>query len=123
MLWETPGGVTVQWTAFGEGCTDLVGFFDLFEKRCPGVTAHVETISGCAKPFACLEPGFWRDYPEARAEDFAAFLAVAKRGRPLESFRPPAGADRAEAERRYQLGELERSIRHGRDVLGLGLRS
>ena len=28
-----------------------------------------------------------------------------------------------EAERRYQLAELERSIRHGRDVLGLGVRT
>jgi sugar phosphate isomerase/epimerase len=122
MLWETPAGVTAQWTAMGEGCTDLAGFFDLFEKRCPGVTTHVETISGFAKPFPCFERPFWRAYPDARAEDFASFMALAKRGRPLEPFRPPEGAARAEAERRYQLGELERSIRHCRDVLGLGLR-
>jgi sugar phosphate isomerase/epimerase len=123
MLWETPEGVTAQWTALGEGCTDLPAFFDLFEKRCPGVTVHVETISGFAKPFACWSREFWRAYPEARAEDFAGFLALAKRGRPLAPFRPPEGAARAEAERRYQLGELERSIRHARDVLGLGVRT
>lgn len=122
MLWETPGGVTAQWTAMGEGCTDLAAFFDLFEKRCPGVTVHVETISGFAKPFPCFERRFWQAYPDARAEDFAAFLALAKRGRPLEPFRTPEDRDKAEAERRYQLGELERSIRHCRDVLGLGLR-
>ncbi|MFM8290270.1 MAG: sugar phosphate isomerase/epimerase family protein [Planctomycetia bacterium] len=122
MLWETPAGVTAQWTAMGEGCTDLSGFFDLFEKRCPGVTAHVETISGFAKSFPCFEREFWRAYPDARAEDFARFMALAKRGRPLEPFRPPEGAARADAERRYQLGELERSLRHCRDVLGLGLR-
>ena len=122
MLWETPGGVTAQWTAMGEGCTDLDGFFDLFEKRCPGVTVHIETISGFAKPFACFDRGFWRAYPDARAEDFAGFLALAKKGRPLEPYRPPAAGDKAAAERHYQLDELARSIRHCRDVLGLGLR-
>ncbi len=123
MLWETPGGVTAQWTAMGEGCTDLAGFFDLFEKRCPGVAVHVETISGFAKPFSCFERQFWRAYPDARAEDFAGFLALAKKGRPLEPFRPPEAGDKAEAERRYQRDELARSIRHCRDVLGLGLRA
>lgn len=23
MVWDSPRGVTVQWTALGEGCTDL----------------------------------------------------------------------------------------------------
>lgn len=122
MLWETPGGVTAQWTAMGEGCTDLGGFFDLFESRCPGVTVHIETISGFPKSFACFDREFWRAYPDARAEDFAGFLALAKRGRPLEPFRPPEAGDKAEATRRYQLDELARSIRHCREVLGLGLR-
>jgi len=122
MLWETPTGVTAQWTAMGEGCTDLAAFFEVLAKRCPGVAAHIETISGFAKPFPCFERGFWRAYPDARAEDFAGFLALAKRGRPLEPFRPAEAGDKAEAERRHQIGELERSIRHCRDVLGLGLR-
>jgi sugar phosphate isomerase/epimerase len=122
MLWETPGGVTAQWTAMGEGCTDLAAFFDLFEKRCPGVTVHIETISGFARPFACFERQLWRAYPDARAEDFAGFLALARQGRPIDPYRPPAAGDRAAAERRYQLDELARSIRHCRDVLGLGRR-
>jgi sugar phosphate isomerase/epimerase len=122
MLWETPEGVTAQWTAMGEGCTDLPAFFDLFEKRCPGVTVHIETISGFAKPFACWSREFWRAYPDARAAEFAGFLVLARQGRPIDPYRPPAAGDAAEAERRYQLDELARSIRHCRDVLGLGLR-
>jgi hypothetical protein len=122
MLWETPGGVTAQWTALGEGCMDLGGFFDLFEQRCPGVTVHIETISGFARAFPCFDREFWRAYPDARAEDFAGLLALAKQGRPLEPYRPPAAGDKAATERRYQLDELARSIRHCRDVLGLGLR-
>ena len=58
-----------------------------------------------------------------RAAELAAFLALAKKGRPLEPFQPPPGVARAEAEQRYQVAELERSIRHCRDVLGLGLRA
>lgn len=122
MLWETPEGVTVQWTAMGEGCTDLVGLCEILEKRCPGVAVHVETISGFARPFACFDRDFWRAYPEARAEDFAGFLALARRGRPIASFQPPDGAGRDAAERDYQLAELRRSIRHCRAALGLGLR-
>jgi sugar phosphate isomerase/epimerase len=123
MLWETPEGITGQWTAMGEGCTDLVALCDLLEKRCPGVAVHVETISGFAKPFAIYDPAFWRAYPDARAEDFAGFLALARRGRAIEPYRPPAAGDKAEAAGRYQRDELARSIRHCRDVLGLGLRA
>jgi sugar phosphate isomerase/epimerase len=135
MVWETPeagetaagdgkpGGVTCQWTAMGEGCTDLVAFFDLFEKACPGVAVHIETISGFPRTFPIYEREFWKLFPDGRAEDLAAFLAVAKRGRPLAPFTPPAGAAKAAAEREYQLGELARSIAFCRDELGLGLRS
>ena len=122
MAWETSGGVTCQWTAMGEGCTDLVAFFDLFEKACPGVAVHIETISGFARPFPLYDRGFWQLFPDGRSEDLAAFLALAKRGRPIEPFKPPPGEARAAAEREYQLGELARSITFCRDVLGLGLR-
>ncbi len=128
MIWQTPaeaaspGGVVCQWTAMGEGCTDLVAFFDLFEKACPGVAVHIETISGFPRSFPIEDRGFWRLFPEARAEDLAAFLALAGKGRPLPRFTPPADSDRAAAERDYQLAELARSIDYCRDVLGLGLR-
>jgi hypothetical protein len=87
------------------------------------VAVHVETISGFAKPFAIYDPAFWRAYPDARAEDFAGFLALARRGRAIEPYRPPAAGDKAEAAGRHQRDELARSIRHCRDVLGLGLRA
>jgi sugar phosphate isomerase/epimerase len=125
MVWETPaaGGVTCQWTAMGEGCTNLVAFFDLFETACPGVAVHIETISGFPRTFPLEERGFWKLFPDARAEDLAAFLALAKRGRSLEPFTPPAGEARGAAERDYQLAELARSITYCRDVLGLGLKT
>jgi len=122
MLWESPEGITAQWTAMGEGCTDLPAFFDLFARSCPGVTVHIETISGFARPFPIFKTDFWQGYPDARAADLAGLLALAKKGRRIEPFAPPAGDGKRRAEQGYQLAELERSIRHCRDVLGLGIR-
>jgi 3-oxoisoapionate decarboxylase len=122
MLWESADGLTAQWTAMGEGCTDLPAFFDLFEKACPGVTVHIETISGFPRSFPIYERDFWRGYPDARAADLAGLLALAKKGRRIQPFTPPAGDGRQQAEQEYQLGDVERSIRHCRDVLGLGVR-
>ncbi|NGO38271.1 sugar phosphate isomerase/epimerase [Limisphaera ngatamarikiensis] len=119
MVWEYERGAKVQWTAMGEGCLDLKTFFDRFAETCPEVPVHIETISGFAREFPYLEPEFWEAYPTARAADFAAFLALAKRGRPLPSRR----FANAEEERAYQRDELERSLRYCREVLGLGRRS
>lgn len=122
MIWRTPEGVAVQWTAMGEGCIDLTAFFDRFERSCPGVTVHIETISGFPRPFPIYDRGFWDSFPDGRADELAAFLALAEKGRAIEPFKPAAGADRVAAEQAHQLGELERSIRFCRDTLGLGLR-
>ena len=122
MVWETPGGVTTQWTAMGEGCTDLAAFFDLFERRCPGVTVHIETISGFPRTFPLADRDFWKAFPDARAADVAAFLALAKRGHEIPPFKPPASSAKLDAERTYQQAELARSIAFCRNTLGLGVR-
>lgn len=122
MVWNSPEGITTQWTAMGEGCTDLPAFFDLFERSCPGVAVHVETISGFARSFPIHERDFWRAYPDARAVDMAGLLALARKGRRIEPFKPPPGEGRRQAEEEFQLAELARSIRCCRDVLGLGIR-
>jgi len=96
MVRDTPaaegkaGGITCQWTAMGEGCTDLGAFFDLFERACPGVAVPIETISGFPRTFPIYQREFWKLFPDGRAEDLAAFLALAKRARPIEPFTPPA---------------------------------
>jgi sugar phosphate isomerase/epimerase len=65
MVWPSADGVTAQWTAMGEGCVDLPAFFDLLEKSCPGVTVHIETISGFPRELPIYRPGFWRRRPQA----------------------------------------------------------
>ncbi|MEN9575398.1 MAG: hypothetical protein RL514_3253 [Verrucomicrobiota bacterium] len=123
MVWESANGVTVQWTAMGEGCLDLPAFFDHFEKHCPGVTVHIETISGFAREFPIYKPDAWKIFPKARAADLARFLALAKKGKRIEPFKAPAGVDGNKAQQDYQLGEVERSIKYCKEVLGLGLRA
>ena len=121
-VWPSEKGVKVQWTAMGQGCLDLRAFFDVFEKRCPGVVVHVETISGFARELPYLEPDFWKAFPAMPAADLAAFEALARTGRAIDPFSPPDGDARKGAEQAYQLGDLDESIRYCRDVLGLGLR-
>lgn len=123
MVWETPEGAKVAWTAIGEGCTDAKALFAKLAELCPGVGVHAEIISGFNIDFPYLKPGFWEAWPKAKGADFARFLALAKAGREIPNFRPKDGQDRQQAEREYQKTELERSIRYCREVIGLGLKS
>lgn len=120
-VWQTPKGAAVAWTAMGEGQIDLKTFFDEFRKLCPGVTVHIETISGFNREFAYLTPEFWRAWPAMPAERFARFLAIARSGSERPTFQPPQGEARQKAEQEFQRGEIERSIKYCRDVLNLGL--
>jgi len=120
-VWETPNGAVVQWTAMGEGTVDLKMFFDRFEKLCPKAPVHIETISGFPRelPFLKPDPNFWKAWPKLRERDLMRFIALAKRGKPIP---PHRSANNAE-EQTYQRGEVERSIRYCKEVLGLGLKA
>jgi len=118
MIWEYEEGAKVQWTAIGEGCIDSQAFFEKLARLCPGMPVHVETISGFAVDFPYLQPRFWDVWPKARGAEFARFLALAKRGRPLTPHRSPNN----QAEQDYQKHELERSLRYCKETVGLGLK-
>jgi sugar phosphate isomerase/epimerase len=114
-VWETPKGCKVQWTAFGEGgCIDWRAYFDRYAQLCPGVPVNIETIGGFAVEFPYLDPGFWAAFPKKPAAEFARFLAVARRGRPIETYKNDADRQKL---------ELEKSVRFLREVIGLGARA
>jgi sugar phosphate isomerase/epimerase len=120
-VWESEKGVRVQWTAMGEGDTDLAAYFERFRELCPGVPVHIETISGFSRELAYLDPAFWKAWPAMPASSLARFLALAKRGHARDPYKPPADESaRASAEQEYQRGEIERSIRYCREKLSLG---
>jgi 3-oxoisoapionate decarboxylase len=119
-VWQSENGARVAWTAMGEGDIDLNAYFGRFRELCHGVTVHIETISGFNREFAYLQRDFWKAWPQLPAHALAPFLAIARRGRPRESWQPPPGEDRKQAEQAYQRGELERSLIYCRHTLGLG---
>ena len=123
MIWETPDGVKVQWTAMGDGCVDLNRYFDIFEKRCPGAPVHIETISGFAREFTIKKPDFWKLFPRSTEADRARIVALAKKGHAIESFKAAAGDQKTKSEQDYQREQIERSLRYCKKTLGLGLKS
>jgi 3-oxoisoapionate decarboxylase len=123
MLWESPEGAMVQWTAMGEGLVDWKVYMDRFAQLCPDAPVQLEIISGFARGFPYLKEDFWAPYQKVRAHEFARFVALAKKGKPIDPFRPPQGQERRQAEQDYQKAELERSVKYCKEVLGLGRKS
>ena len=121
-VWTSENGARVAWTAMGEGHIDLKTYFARFRELCPGVPVHIETISGFNREFAYLQPEFWKGWPDMPARSLARFEALARKGKPVPPWEPPAGQDRRAAEQAYQKGELERSLVYCRNELGLGRR-
>ncbi|MDB6116719.1 MAG: Xylose isomerase-like barrel [Verrucomicrobiaceae bacterium] len=111
MIWETPEGAMVQWTAIGEGLVDFAAYSKRFAQLAPGVPLMIETISGFARPFPFLKEEFWKPYSKAPAASFAGWLAMMKKGHAIDPFKAP----NKEAEVAYQKGELERSVKWLRD--------
>src|SRR3954454_19628749 len=99
----------------GEGLVDCKVYFEKFAALCPNTPVNLEIISGFPRPIPYLKSGFWREWPKARASDFAKFLAMAKRGKQLELHKSPD----PKAEQEYQKTELERSLRYCKESLGL----
>lgn len=121
MIWETEDGASVQWTAAGEGLIDWKKYAARWTELCPQVPIMIETISGFAKNFPYKKPEFWANY-DRRQEALAHFEALAKRGHAIPSFKAE-GPDKKLADQEYQKGELARSIKYLREVIGLGVRA
>jgi hypothetical protein len=71
-----------------------------------------------------LKPEFWSKFPKARANEFARFVALAKRGRKyLIPVGRPTGAASKELEQAQQKFDLEESLKFCKEKLRLGLKS
>jgi sugar phosphate isomerase/epimerase len=119
-VWESENGVTVAWTAMGEGNTDLKTFFKRYAELCPQAAVNIETISGFNREFKLHDEGFWKEWPKGKPEGYEKFLALAKTGTPRKPFQAPEGVDRKQAEQDFQRGDIERSIAYCKKELGLG---
>jgi 3-oxoisoapionate decarboxylase len=129
VVYEVPDGIAVQWVPLGEGTVDFKALVARANDILPAVHIYCKPITG--RPPVVL-PVYSRDFwtkwfPKARAQDFARFLALAKRGRPYE--KAQVAADTAElrepymdALKRQQLEHMQRSLDYCRKDLNLGAR-
>jgi sugar phosphate isomerase/epimerase len=122
-IWENEEGAVVQWTAVGEGVIDWPAYLAKWRELCPKVPIQIETISGFPRAFPYLKRDFWEPYRDARAEDFARFVALAKKGHALPPFKAPPGVDKKQADQDYQKAQITQSIKYCRETLGLGVRA
>ncbi len=122
MIWETPDGAAVQWTAAGEGLIDWKVYAARWGQLCPRVPIMIETISGAQRTFPYKTAEFWRYY-DKRPAALAHFEALAQRGKPLTPFKAPPGPEGKIATQEFQKAELARSISYLRDQIGLGLKT
>lgn len=122
MIWQTEDGASIAWTAAGEGLIDWKKWVARWSELCPTVPIQIETISGFSRNFPYRKEEFWQHY-EKRPEALAKFEALAKRGRAIPPFKAPDGADKKAAEQEFQKGELERSIKYLREVIGIGVKA
>ncbi|HEY3856575.1 MAG TPA: sugar phosphate isomerase/epimerase [Verrucomicrobiae bacterium] len=118
MIWPTKDGATMQWTAMGEGVIDFKAFAKRFLELCPTIPVNVEVISGFPHELHYFKKDFWKNWPKARAKDFAKFDALTRLGKPI----PPHHSPDEKAEQDYQKSELERSLAYCKETLGLGLK-
>ncbi|MGE9266696.1 MAG: sugar phosphate isomerase/epimerase family protein [Verrucomicrobiales bacterium] len=118
-VWESENGVTAQWTAMGEGMVDWKRYFQRFAELCPQAPVHIETISGFNRELAVKKDDFWQAWPNGKPAGYEAFRSWAATGEAREAWSAPAEADKDEAQRSYQLGEITRSLAYCRKI-GLG---
>ena len=120
MVWETEEGATFQWMAIGDGLMDAPAYTQHMATLCPGVPLFVESISNSPRPIPFLTADFWKGYPNLRAEDIADFLALLRRGHPIEIVKAPPGMDVKTFEKQHQRAEFEKSIAYLRRHCGAG---
>ena len=123
-IWEIDHGAACMWANMGQGVVDWPTYVKLFQKLCPQASFVLEIISyKWSAELHYLKPEFWSAFPRARANEFARFVALAKRGSEYQI--PPArptGPASKELEQGQQKFDLEESLKYCKDHLGLGLK-
>ncbi len=128
VVYETARGAAYQWLVLGDGMIDFKRFVSRFQELCPKAPFLFETITGrAAQELPYLEPEFWKEHRDARAPDFARFLALVKKGHlfsgKMQVFPDgPVSQENMPAVCAQQQTDLERSIEYAKKTLGVGVR-
>jgi 3-oxoisoapionate decarboxylase len=113
-LWRTPEGVAVRWTRMGEGNMGMEDYIRTYVDKCPGKAVSLEIIvSGQPRNINYSDTKFWELYKTTPAWEFARFLALCDKGKPI--LEPPADPNVTPAAR--NIANVEASLRWTQDVL------
>jgi sugar phosphate isomerase/epimerase len=113
-LWNTPEGAAVRWTRMGEGNMGMEDYLRAYITKCPGRAVSLEVIVTGPRIWNYRNPQFWDIYRNTPAWEFARFLALCDRGKPV----PEPAADPAVTPAARQLASVEDSIRWTQAFLG-----
>ena len=129
VVFEHPRGAAAQWVALGDGSVDFKAFVERYRQLCPKAAMQLENITGRPpQVLPYLEEDFWKAFPRANGAEFARFVALAKRGRPLMSAMIIAdvpgkrSAEYDAALREQQRVDLERGLEYAKKSLDVGER-
>jgi sugar phosphate isomerase/epimerase len=126
-VWPHPQGAAALWCSMGDGNVGIQAWTAEFKRRCPNVPYTLEIITGMTpRILAYMEDGYWRAFPRARAAEFARFERLVRQGQPflgsmiLLGALPGAPPEYGAARKAQQLFDIERSVKHCRDILKIG---
>lgn len=123
-VWESPKGANVMWVNMGDGTVDWQTYLKRYEELCPNCPFILEVLSYTwVRELPYLEPEFWKTYPKAKANEFARFTALAKRGKEYKiPAARPSGDKSKELEQAQQKWDLVESLKFCKETLGVGLK-
>ena len=130
VIYETRGGVAVQWVPLGEGVADFRRIVERARELCPQVYIYIKPITGRPpQVFPVWEKDFWKQFPDSQASSLARFLALAKNGHPyekemvIEDVAGRSGIEPYAAALAYQQRDhMERSVEYAKKTLDLGVK-
>jgi sugar phosphate isomerase/epimerase len=127
-VWPHPKGAAYQWVAMGEGNVGIETLAARYQAECTRARAFtLEILTGNPpRVLPYLEISYWNAFPNARANEFARFERLVRRGQPYAG--TMVAVERgAEVPTEYeaalkaqQLYDVERSIAYCQETLGLG---
>lgn len=107
-LWRAPEGIAVRWTRMGEGTMGMEEYLQKYIEKCPGKAVSLEVIVSAQPRFMnYANPQFWDLYRSQPAWEFARFLTLADKGKPV--LEPPPDPSSTPVSR--NLENVESSIR------------
>lgn len=130
VIYETRGGIAVQWVPLGEGVVDFRQIVAKARELCPQVYIYIKPITG-RPPFVwpVWDKDFWQQFPDSQGASFARFLALAKNGHPyekemvIEDVTGQSGIEAYAAALAYQQrAHMEQSVEYGKKTLDLGVK-